>query len=116
MASERPIVPFDVGGFQGVTHPFPPVAGSTIQCRVEDAPQAAARSDWRKTQILRTRKEKRPMKKTMPRKLHLSRETLHQLLEPSALRAAPGGASFPVTACGNFTCPPVCTLARPCAG
>ncbi len=56
------------------------------------------------------------MKKTTPRKLHLSRETLHQLLEPSTLRAAPGGGSFPVTACGNFTCPPICTQARPCAG
>lgn len=56
------------------------------------------------------------MKKKTTRKLHLSRETLHQLLEPSALRAAPGGDSFPVTACGNFTCPPVCTKARPCAG
>lgn len=56
------------------------------------------------------------MKKTLTRKLHLSRETLHQLLDPSALRAAPGGDSFPVTACGNFTCPPICTQARPCAG
>jgi hypothetical protein len=56
------------------------------------------------------------MKKKTTLKLHLNRETLHQLLDPSALRAAPGGASFPVTACGNFTCPPVCTANRPCAG
>lgn len=49
-------------------------------------------------------------------KLHLSRETLRQLLDPSALRAAPGGTSFPVTACGRTTCPPVCTANRPCAG
>jgi hypothetical protein len=81
---------------------------------VEDAPQAAARPDGVENTILT--KEKRPMKKKMTRKLQLSRETLHQLLEPSALRKAPGGASFPVTACGNFTCPPICTLARPCAG
>ena len=54
------------------------------------------------------------MKKTTS-KLHLSRETLRLLLDPAALRAAPGGASVPVTACGS-TCPPICTQARPCAG
>jgi hypothetical protein len=59
-------------------------------------------------------KEERLMKKTI-RKLHLSRETLRQLLDPSALRAAPGGISMPVTACG-YTCPPFCTQARPCGG
>lgn len=55
------------------------------------------------------------MKKT-PRKLQLSRETLHQLLEPSALGASPVAATFPITACARFTCPPICTMARPCAG
>jgi hypothetical protein len=54
------------------------------------------------------------MKKTTL-KLRLNRETLRQLLDPAALRAAPGGASFPITACGT-TCPPICTKARPCAG
>jgi hypothetical protein len=54
------------------------------------------------------------MKKTTL-KLHLSRETLRQLLDPATLRAAPGGVSVPVTACGS-TCPPICTRARPCAG
>ncbi len=54
------------------------------------------------------------MKKTIS-KLHLSRETLRHLLDPEALRAAPGGNSVPVTACGS-TCPPICTVARPCAG
>jgi hypothetical protein len=54
------------------------------------------------------------MKKTTS-KLHLSRETLLRLLDPAALRAAPGGVSVPVTACGS-TCPPICTQARRCAG
>jgi hypothetical protein len=63
------------------------------------------------------------MKKTIA-KLHLSRETLRHLLDPSALRAAPGGVSndgtapctAPVTACFIYTCPPQCTVAHPCAG
>ncbi len=54
------------------------------------------------------------MKKTTW-KLHLNRETLRQLLDPSALRAAPGGASVPITACGG-TCPTLCTAVRRCAG
>ncbi len=55
------------------------------------------------------------MKKKTTAKLHLHRETLRQLLDPSALRVALGGASVPVTACGS-TCPPICTQARRCAG
>jgi hypothetical protein len=79
---------------------------------MEDAPRAAVRPACRRAQFMM--KEERHMKKTIC-KLHLSRETLRQLLDPSALRAAPGGNSVPVTACG-FTCPPICTRARPCAG
>jgi hypothetical protein len=60
-------------------------------------------------------KGERPMKKKTTAKLHLHRETLRQLLDPSALRVALGGASVPVTACGS-TCPPICTQARRCAG
>ena len=55
------------------------------------------------------------MKKKTISKLHLNRETLRHLHDPEVLRAALGGASFPVTACGT-TCPPICTHARPCAG
>jgi hypothetical protein len=55
------------------------------------------------------------MKKKTPSKLHLNRETLRHLHDPAALRAALGGNSFPVTACGN-TCPTLCTQNRPCAG
>ncbi len=48
--------------------------------------------------------------------LHLSRETLRHMQDPSALRTAPGGAqSIPVTAC-NTSCPPICTQVRVCAG
>ena len=56
------------------------------------------------------------MKKTN-RKLRLHRETLQQLLYPEVAGASPViGATFPVTACDRFTCPPICTQARPCAG
>jgi len=51
------------------------------------------------------------------RKLQLSRETLHQLLDGQAMGASPvAQATFPITACARFTCPPICTAARPCAG
>lgn len=62
------------------------------------------------------------MKKTIS-KLRLNRETLRQLLDPSDLRTAEGGATAdgapctaPVTACFMNTCPPICTIAKPCAG
>jgi hypothetical protein len=54
------------------------------------------------------------MKKTT-RKLQLSRETLHQLLDVEALGASPF-VTFPITACLMNTCPPICTRAKPCAG
>jgi hypothetical protein len=60
-------------------------------------------------------KEERPMKKTT-RKLRLNRETLQQLIDDPLLKGAPAGATVPVTACYMYTCPPICTQARPCAG
>jgi hypothetical protein len=54
------------------------------------------------------------MKKTV-RKLQLSRETLHQLIHgPAALRLAHGGTGL--ASCQGFTCPPICTVHRPCVG
>jgi hypothetical protein len=50
------------------------------------------------------------MKKTVS-KLQLNRETLHHLIDAApALRRALGG----LESHAGLTCPPVCTLNRPC--